>query len=70
MTTQTEGEGKRMQPVQYYGCVQCQANHFEDTDAAIYRQHIMRQSKHGVRQFYETLEERKRRYELEPANAK
>jgi hypothetical protein len=49
-------------PVNYYGCVKCQTQHFEDTDPRIYSEHIMWQSKHGVKQCAETIEERAARY--------
>lgn len=52
-----------MKPVSYYGCVRCQVQHFEDTEPDIYNLHLFWQEKHGVKELYETMEERKRRYE-------
>jgi hypothetical protein len=37
-----------MKYIRYYGCVECQRNHFEDE--GLYRPHLMRQSKHGIQQ--------------------
>lgn len=60
----------RMIPVNYYGCVKCQQQHFEDTQSKLYKDHIMWQSKHGIQQLHETLEERKNRYaEAEKSSA-
>ena len=33
--------------IEYYGCVRCQINHFEDE--LLFDQHIGNQSKHGVK---------------------
>jgi hypothetical protein len=52
-----------MKPVNYYGCVQCQQCHLEDTEPDIYNLHFMRQDKHGVKELYETMDERRKRYE-------
>jgi hypothetical protein len=51
-----------LKPVSYYGCVRCQVQHFEDTDAELYKAHIMWQSKHGVKDFHESIEDRAARY--------
>lgn len=37
-----------MNYIRYYGCVECQRDHFEDE--ALYKPHLMRQSKHGIKQ--------------------
>lgn len=52
-----------MKPVTYYGCVRCQAYHFEDTEPDIFNLHLYWQEKHGTKELYETMEERKQRYE-------
>ncbi len=51
-----------MKPVQYYGCCQCQVQHFEDTDKALFDAHIMQQSKHGIQNYFESLDDRMHRY--------
>ena len=40
--------GQIIDPISYYGCVKCQVQHFEDEP--IYKQHILRQSKHGIQE--------------------
>jgi hypothetical protein len=50
-----------MRPVNYYGCVQCDECHFEDTEPEIYNEHILHQSKHGIQQLCETMYERRLR---------
>jgi len=37
-----------MNYIRYYGCVECQKDHFEDE--GLYKPHLLRQSKHGIRQ--------------------
>jgi len=49
-------------PVQYYGCVLCQKQRFEDTQRELFVQHLPQQSKHGVQWLSETFEERAKRY--------
>jgi hypothetical protein len=35
--------------VNCYGCVRCQRWHYEGESDGLYREHIMAQSKHGIR---------------------
>ncbi len=50
------------QLVRHYGCVHCQCQHFEDTQAEIFTAHFGWQSKDGVGPFQETFSERAARY--------
>jgi hypothetical protein len=42
-----EAEGGQVKYIRYYGCVECQRDHFEDE--GLYKPHLLRQSKHGIK---------------------
>lgn len=50
-------------PVDHYGCVRCQEHHYSDTEPELYKAHLFWQSKHGVQHAFETIAQRRERYD-------